>query len=62
MIKREIVSKQYQHNGGTARVEQDAGGHHYVTCSGCGTDQFAPGMAPALAQLVAEHGNQSNPR
>ncbi|WNI15720.1 hypothetical protein [Actinacidiphila sp. ITFR-21] len=62
MSRREIVSKQFQHNGGTARVEQDAGGHQHVTCSGCGTDDFAPGMAPALSKLVTDHGNQSTPR
>ena len=62
MSNRQIVSKQFQHNGGTARIEQDSGGHQYVTCSGCGTDDFAPGMAPALSKLVTEHGDQSDAR
>ncbi|MDI5965748.1 hypothetical protein [Streptantibioticus silvisoli] len=60
-MAREIVSAQFQHNGGTARVEQDHTGQH-VTCSGCGTDTPAGGMAPALSNLVTNHGDQSSPR
>lgn len=52
-MKREIVSKQYRHNGGFARVEQDPGGHLLVHCSGCRIEEYAAGMAPALGQLVA---------
>ncbi|MET7795670.1 hypothetical protein [Streptomyces decoyicus] len=52
-MKREIVSKQYQHKGGFARVEQDNGGHLLVHCSGCRIEDYAAGMAPALAKLVA---------
>lgn len=52
-MKREIVSKQFKHNGGFARVEQDAAGHFFVHCSGCRTEQYAAGMAPALADLVS---------
>lgn len=52
-MKREIVSKQYRHNGGFARIEQDNGGHLHVHCSGCRTEEYAAGMAPALGKLVA---------
>lgn len=52
-MKREIVSKQFKHKGGFARVEQDRGGRLLVHCTGCRTEDFAAGMAPALAQLVA---------
>ncbi|MGK4586013.1 hypothetical protein [Kitasatospora sp. HPMI-4] len=52
---REIVSNQYRHNGGIARIEMDRAGHLFVTCSGCGTEVYAAGMAPALAKLVQNH-------
>lgn len=50
-----IVSKEFHHNGGTARVEQEPSGRLIVTCSGCNTIKPAPGMAPALSDLVNNH-------
>ncbi|MEV7930573.1 hypothetical protein [Kitasatospora sp. NPDC088779] len=53
---REIVSNQFdEHNGGIARVEADQAERCFVTCSGCGTDEYAAGMAPALGRLVQDH-------
>ncbi|MFD5033630.1 hypothetical protein ACFWM0_24965 [Streptomyces sp. NPDC058405] len=53
MPLRYIVSKQAEHNGGTARIEMDAGQHHFLICTGCNINQFTPGIAPALAALDA---------
>lgn len=50
---RQIVSNQLPHNGGIARVEMDQAEHLFVTCSGCRTEEYTAGMAPALAKLVA---------
>ncbi len=49
---REIVSKQFKHAGGFARVEMDRAEHYFVTCSGCQTEEYQAGLAPALAALV----------
>ncbi|MFJ8628903.1 hypothetical protein ACIRD3_39480 [Kitasatospora sp. NPDC093550] len=55
MSTRDIVSNQYRHAGGVARVEMDAAGHYFVTCSGCRSETYAAGMAPALGTLVRDH-------
>lgn len=57
-MKRQIVSNQYQHQGGDARVEMDSAEHLYVHCSGCCTERYYAGMAPALAAL-ADHVGQT---
>jgi len=49
---REIVSEQFRHRGGFARVEMDQGEHFFVTCSGCQSEEYKAGLAPALAALV----------
>lgn len=53
-MKREIVSKQFKHKGGMARLEQDRAGHLYMHCSGCRVEKYHAGMAPALSAL-SEH-------
>ncbi|MFD7590696.1 hypothetical protein ACFV84_35260 [Kitasatospora sp. NPDC059811] len=52
---RDIVSNQFRHNGGIARIEQDSAGHLFVTCSGCRSEDYVAGMAPALGRLVSDH-------
>ncbi|MET9467768.1 hypothetical protein ABZY44_23795 [Streptomyces sp. NPDC006544] len=46
------VSKEYKHNGGTARLEQDRSGNVHLVCTGCGIKRPQPGMAPGLSELV----------
>lgn len=51
-MARNVVSKEMDHNGGKARVEQD-GQHLFVVCTGCGySSGDKKAMAPALAALV----------
>lgn len=50
-MKREIVSKNFKHRGGFARVEKDRAGHLYMHCSGCKVETYHAGMAPALSDL-----------
>jgi len=61
---REIVSSQFAHEGGLARVEQDQAGHLFVTCSGDGSgckEHFMGCLAPALAALVDHVGYDAEP-
>ncbi|GAB2696362.1 hypothetical protein [Kitasatospora kifunensis] len=51
---RKIVSNEISHNGGVARIEMDQAERFFVVCSGCRTEEYAAGMAPALGKLV-EH-------
>lgn len=32
---------------GVVRVEEDANGRQWVTCSGCRLDEYTPGLSPA---------------
>lgn len=50
---REIVSKVLENQAGRqAWVEMDAAGNLTVRCTGCGLDEFAFAMAPAIGRLV----------
>lgn len=49
---RTVASKELATPGrGVVRLESDAAGHVSLVCSGCGTDRFEQGMAPALQSL-----------
>lgn len=50
-----VVSKERNHRGGVARIEENSRGDLYVTCTGCGTLKGFAGMAPALANLTSKH-------
>ncbi|GHH58388.1 hypothetical protein [Streptomyces candidus] len=52
MTRRTIVSKERPHNGGIARVEMDRADHLFMHCTGCRTEEYRAGMAPALAALA----------
>lgn len=46
--RRKTVGRTYRTAArGTVRVEQDADGHQWVTCSGCRREMYAPGPGPA---------------
>ena len=50
-----IVSKEFAHNGGVARIEQKPNGGLIVKCTGCNTEKPAAATAPALSDLVNNH-------
>ncbi|RPE26595.1 RapZ C-terminal domain-containing protein [Kitasatospora cineracea] len=62
-VPRLIASRQYPHNGGVARIEQDSANRLYLTCTGAGCTAETPiaGMAPALAALVEHTGADAEP-
>lgn len=56
---REIVSRQWRHKDGVARVEMDAAQHLQLTCSGCQVEEYQPNMAQALFKLRAHVGEDA---
>jgi hypothetical protein len=52
-MKRKTVGRAVRTKGGRGlvRVLEDAKGHQWVACSGCGADQYSAGVTPsAVAQ------------